>query len=507
MFKKILIANRGEIAVRVMRTCREMGIRTVAVYSDLDRVALHVQMADEAYRVGQAAASESYLRVERILEIAALAGADAIHPGYGFLSENAAFAEACENANVKFIGPNSRAIRQMGSKTEAREVMRTAGVPVVPGTASAVRDVDEALATAAGVGYPVMLKAAAGGGGKGMRLVESADALPGALDQARGEARQAFGDDSVYIEKAIVKPRHIEVQVLADEYGNVIHLGERECSLQRRHQKVIEETPSPLVEANPSIRTTLCDAAVMAARACDYSNAGTVEFLMDSDCNFYFLEMNTRLQVEHPVTELVTGIDIVREQILIANGDRLRYSQDDVTSRGHAIECRVYAEDPYSAFMPAPGKITALREPSGPGVRVDSGVFEGWEVPLEYDPMIAKLATWAPSRNEAIAKLRSAVGDYHIAGIRTTLRFFYEILADEAFVAGDIDTGFIARWMETRSGDPESELQPSETAAILAALFADRCGSAKPAPERICAPSRWKISGRQRRMKTFGATV
>ena len=505
MFKKILIANRGEIAVRVMRTCREMGIRTVAVYSDVDRVALHVQMADEAYRVGPAAASESYLRIDRILEIAARAGVDAIHPGYGFLSENGDFAEACERANVKFIGPGVAAIRQMGSKTEAREMMQAAGVPVVPGTASAVTDVDEALTTAGQVGYPVMLKAAAGGGGKGMRLVDNADALPAALEQAKGEARQAFGDDAVYIEKAIVKPRHIEVQVLADEHGNVIHLGERECSLQRRHQKVIEETPSPLVEANPSVRGALCDAAVKAARACGYSSTGTVEFLMDSDCNFYFLEMNTRLQVEHPVTELVTGIDLVREQILIAGGERLRYSQDDIRPRGHAIECRVYAEDPYAGFMPAPGKITALREPSGPGVRVDSGVFEGWDVPLDYDPMIAKLAAWAPTRDEAIAKLRSAVGEYHIGGIRTTLEFFREILGDEAFIAGDIDTGFIARWMETRRDTPEPELRSGEMAAILAALVYDRDDSLKPAPRRICAPSRWKTRRLSKRLQSFGA--
>ena len=501
VFRKILIANRGEIAVRTMRTCREMGIRTAAVYSDVDRKALHVQMADEAYRVGPAAASESYLRIERILAAAKAAGADAVHPGYGFLSENADFAAACAQAQIKFIGPGAEAIRRMGSKTAAREAMRAAGVPVVPGTAAAVSGLDEAQAAAAAIGYPLMLKAAAGGGGKGMRLVETARELPAALEQAQAEARQAFGDEAVYIEKAIVRPRHVEVQILADEQGNVIHLGERECSLQRRHQKVIEETPSPLVEANPAVRAVLCAAAVKAARACAYANAGTVEFLMDADCNFYFLEMNTRLQVEHPVTELVTGIDLVREQIAVAAGGKLRYAQEEVEPRGHAVECRVYAEDPDAGFMPAPGEITTLREPSGPGIRLDSGAYEGWRVPLEYDPMIAKLAAWAATRGEAVARLRAAVGEYRIGGIRTTLGFFREILADPAFVRGDIDTGFIARWTAARSDKPEQGLPPAAAAAVIAAVEADRRDAAQPAAASAAAPSRWKTEGRRKALR------
>ncbi len=507
MFKKILIANRGEIAVRVIRTCREMGIRTVAVYSDVDRKALHVQMADEAYRAGPAAATESYLCIERILEIAKTADAAAIHPGYGFLSENADFAAACAEAQVKFIGPGARAIRRMGSKTAAREAMRAAGVPIVPGTASAVSGLDEALAVASDVGYPVMLKAQAGGGGKGMRLVASGEALPSALKQAKAEARQAFGDEAVYIEKAIVRPRHVEVQILADEHGNVIHLGERECSLQRRHQKVIEETPSPLVEANPAVRTVLCEAAVKAAPACGYTNAGTVEFLMTADCNFYFLEMNARLQVEHPVTELVTGIDLVREQILIAAGEKLRYAQEDIDPRGHAMECRIYAEDPDTGFMPAPGRITALREPAGPGIRLDSGAYEGWQVPLEYDPMIAKLAAWAATRGEAIAKLRSAVEEYRIGGIRTTLGFFREVLNDRAFVSGDIDTGFIARWMAARPDKFEKELRPAAAAAILAAMTANRRDSEKPSEANMTASSHWKTEGRRKALRAPAAST
>ena len=485
----------------MIRTCREMGIRTVAVYSDVDRKALHVQMADEAYRAGPAAASESYLCIERILEIAKTAGAGAVHPGYGFLSENADFAAACAEARIKFIGPGARAIRRMGSKTEAREAMRAAGVPVVPGTASAVSGPSEALAAAAAVGYPVMLKAAAGGGGKGMRLVAGREALPAALEQAKAEARQAFGDEAVYVEKAIVRPRHVEVQILADEHGNAIHLGERECSLQRRHQKVIEETPSPLVEANPAVRPVLCAAAVKAARACGYANAGTVEFLMDADCNFYFLEMNTRLQVEHPVTELVTGIDLVREQIGIAAGEKLRYAQRDIDPRGHAMECRVYAEDPDAGFMPAPGRITALQEPAGPGIRLDSGAYEGWQVPLEYDPLIAKLAAWAATREEVIAKLLSALGEYRIGGIRTTLGFFREALNDRAFVRGDIDTGFIARWMASRPEKSTAELRPAEAAAVLAAMTADRRDSAKPAETNVAAPSCWKTEGRRKALR------
>ncbi len=482
MFRKILIANRGEIAVRVIRTCREMGIPTVAVFSDVDRAARHVRMADEAVRIGLPPATESYLSIDRILKAAEKTGADAVHPGYGFLSENADFAEACEGAGVKFIGPSARAMRLMGSKTRARETAAAAGVPLVPGTMSAVEDPDEALDSAAEIGFPVMLKAAAGGGGKGMRLVRSAAEWESYFAQARGEALASFGNGDIYVEKAIETPRHIEVQILADEHGQVIHLGERECSLQRRHQKVVEETPSPLIDPEPGVRDKLTAAAVRAAAAAGYSNAGTVEFLMDGECNFYFLEMNTRLQVEHPVTEMVTGLDLVKEQILIAAGEPLGYRQSDIRFQGSAIECRIYAEDPDNGFLPSPGLITAIERPSGSGVRVDSGADAGWRVPLEYDPLIAKLAVWAPTRPEAIARLRGALAEYHIAGIRTTIGFFRDLVEDPAFCAGVIDTGFIERFLSNRQEAAESGVDGEEEAAILAAGL--RFRSAADAPDR-----------------------
>ena len=508
MFQTILIANRGEIAVRVIRTCREMKISTVAIFSEADRSALHVRMADEAVCIGPAAAAESYLHIDRILEAARQLGADAIHPGYGFLSENPAFAKACRTARVKFIGPSPESMELMGSKTRARQAMERAGVPVVPGTSHALRDEAEAMAVAREIGFPVMLKAAAGGGGKGMRLVGSEEELPSALEQAQSEALGAFGSSEVYIEKAILSPRHVEVQVLADEHGHVVHLGERECSLQRRHQKVVEETPSPLVDRHPEVREKITVAAVRVARAADYWNAGTVEFLMDSDANFYFLEMNTRLQVEHPVTELVTGIDLVKEQILIAAGEKLRYEQSDIRNRGSAIECRIYAEDPESNFFPSPGQITALERPAGPGIRLDSGAYDGWTVPIEYDPLIAKLAAWAPTRDEAIARLQGALAEYHIGGIKTTLGFFREILDDPDFRAGNIDTGFIGRWFanrgsqadETRAeGETIRQLTDGETVAILAAglhfrrLAARRQGQVKSAQNG----SAWKVLGKR----------
>ena len=469
MFRKILIANRGEIAVRVIRTCREMGIPTAAVFSDADRTALHVRMADEAVCIGPAPAAESYLSMERILDAAGQTGADAVHPGYGFLSENPDFAEASGRAGVKFIGPSADAMRLMGSKTRARKTVEGAGVPVVPGTMNAVKDPDEALRIAGQIGFPVMLKASAGGGGKGIRLVPSRDDFESSLAQARGEAQAAFGSGEIYIEKAIEQPRHIEVQILADEHGHVVHLGERECSLQRRHQKVVEETPSPLVDPNPAVREQLTAAAISAARAADYTNAGTVEFLMDRDRNFYFLEMNTRLQVEHPVTEMVTGLDLVKEQILIAAGEPLRYDQQDIQHHGSAIECRIYAEDPDTGFLPSPGLITAIERPSGPGVRVDSGAYAGWRVPLEYDPLIAKLAVWAPTRPEVISRLRGALAEYHIAGIRTTLGFFRALVEDPHFAAGVMDTGFIERFLATSAAQPAPAPNGEEAAAVLAA--------------------------------------
>jgi acetyl-CoA carboxylase biotin carboxylase subunit len=441
IFGKVLVANRGEIAVRVIRACREMEIASVAVYSEADRSALHVRLADEARPIGPAPSRESYLSIERVLDAAEASGAQAVHPGYGFLAENAAFARACEEKGLVFIGPRSETIALMGEKTAARREAVAAGLPVVPGTLEPLADEETIAREAAGLGFPIMLKAAAGGGGKGLRLVESPDELPSALARARSEAKGAFGDDSVYLEKAIVRPRHIEIQVLADSHGNALHLFERECSIQRRHQKVIEESPSPLV--TPELRDRMGALAVALARRVGYVGAGTLEFLVDADRNPYFLEMNTRLQVEHAVTEAVTGIDIVKVQIGIAQGDVLPFGQEDVAPRGHAIECRVYAEDPEAGFLPSPGRILALRVPDGPGVRDDSGVYEGWEVPVHYDPLISKLIVWAGSRTEAIRRMRRALSEYQVLGIETTLPFFDRVLRHPAFEAGDIDTSFV----------------------------------------------------------------
>ena len=486
MFKKILIANRGEIAVRLIRACRELGITSVAVYSEIDRVALHVLKADEAYLVGPAPASESYLNIERILAAARKAGADAIHPGYGFLSENAEFARTCKKAGVKFIGPPADAIEAMGSKTRARQHMEKAGVPFVPGTSRGVGSAKEASEIAAQIGYPVMLKAAAGGGGKGMRRVENEQNMASALASAQSEAERAFGSGEVYIEKAIINPRHIEIQVLADEHGNCVHLGERECSIQRRHQKVLEESPSPAVD--DTMREHMGEIAVKAAKSVGYANAGTIEFLADSESNFYFLEMNTRLQVEHPVTELVYGMDLVHLQIRIAAGEKLPFSQKNIKRHGHAIECRIYAED--ENYFPSPGKITALSEPAGPAIRLDSGVYEGWEVPLTYDPLLAKLVGFGATREQAIARLRRAIGEYHIGGIQTNLALFQRILSDPEYVAGKTDTGYLDRLPR-----PESRIGSNheEVAAIAAAIFA----SATPAANGNGAPpanraSNWK---------------
>src|SRR5829696_1578060 len=450
MFKKILIANRGEIAVRVLRACRELDISPVAVYSEADAAALHVRLADEAYLLGPAPAAESYLRIDRVVEAARASGAEAIHPGYGFLAENAAFARAVHEAGLVFIGPSPEAMELMGSKTSARRAAAEAGAPVVPGTNDALESLEEARETAARVGYPIMLKAAAGGGGKGMRLVRAESELPSAFDAARSEAASAFGDPSVYIEKAVERPRHIEIQVFADAHGHTVHLGERECSIQRRHQKVIEECPSPIND--PDLRAAMGAAAVKIARAAAYLGAGTVEFLVsDVTRDFYFLEMNTRLQVEHPVTELVTGLDLVREQIRVAAGLPLSFTQDEVRLTGHAVECRVYAEDPEQDFMPSPGRITSLRVPAGPGVRDDGGVYEGAEVSIYYDPMISKLATWGRTRGEAIERMRRALDEYAVGGIKTTLPFFREVMRDAEFVAGRLDTGFIPRFNERRA--------------------------------------------------------
>ena len=490
MFKKILIANRGEIAVRVVRACHEMGIRAVAVYSEADRAALHVRMADEAYLLGPAVASESYLNIDRVIETAKRCQADALHPGYGFLSENPAFAGACRDAGIKFIGPSPESMELMGSKTRARQQMEQAGVPFVPGTSRGVPSLVEARQTAAKLGYPVMLKAAAGGGGKGMRLVSAESELASALDSAQSEALRAFGDGEVYLEKAIVNPRHIEMQVIADEYGNTVYLGERECSVQRRHQKVLEESPSPM--AGPEMRTRMGEMAVKAAKAAQYANAGTIECLADNAGNFYFLEMNTRLQVEHPVTELVTGLDLVQLQIRIASGEKLPFTQKDVDLRGHAIECRIYAEDPENNYFPSPGKITALAEPSGPGIRLDSGIYQGWTVPLEYDPLLAKLIAYGETREQAMGRLRRALGEYFIAGVRTNLPLFRQIFANADFLAGRTDTGLLDR-MPERKAATVSEADAT-VAAIAAAIFAANDGTKAKSNSEInsAVGSEWK---------------
>src|SRR5215469_16027599 len=458
MFKKILIANRGEIAVRVIRACHEMGISAVAVYSDVDRASLHVRKADEAYPIGPAAATESYLNLQKIFDVASKSRADAVHPGYGFLSENAKFARACADAGLKFIGPTAAAMEAMGSKTRARQAMERAGVPFVPGTSRGLESFEQAAEVSERIGYPVMLKAAAGGGGKGMRFVAAAGELRSALESARSEAERAFGDGEVYIEKAIRNPRHIEMQILADEHGNIVYLGERECSLQRRHQKVVEEAPSPIVD--PGMRRSMGEVAVRVARAAGYTNAGTVEFLVDEQKNFYFLEMNTRLQVEHPVTELVTGLDLVHLQIRLANGERLPFSQEDIQIRGHAIECRIYAEDPDNNYLPSPGKITLLLSPSGPGIRRDSGMYEGWTVPMDYDPLLAKLIGYGTDREQAISRLTRALNEYFVGGIKTNIPLFRRILRRPNFRAAKLDTGFLDRMFkekENLQADPEAD--------------------------------------------------
>ncbi|MEO5936150.1 MAG: acetyl-CoA carboxylase biotin carboxylase subunit [Terriglobales bacterium] len=488
MFKKILIANRGEIAVRVIRACRELGIASVAVYSDVDRAALHVRKADEAYAIGAAAATESYLNIGKIIDVARRSGATAIHPGYGFLSENAAFAQACADAKLTFIGPSAAAMHIMGSKTSARRAMEAASVLFVPGSSRGLT-LKEAQQVAQDVGYPVMLKAAAGGGGKGMRLVPDAQKLAGAFASASSEAARAFNNGEVYIEKFIAQPRHIEIQVFGDAHGNVVHLGERECSLQRRHQKVVEEAPSPFVD--DAMRTRMGETAVRVAKAAGYTNAGTVEFLVDAQKNFYFLEMNTRLQVEHPVTEQVTGLDLVQLQIRIAAGEKLPFTQEDVRLRGHAIECRIYAEDPDNNFFPSPGTITRLVTPSGPGIREDSGVYEGWNVPLDYDPMLSKLIAYAPTREQAIARMLRALDEYHVGGIRTNLALFQRILRNADFVAGRMDTGLLERILAAPAPDAAaSNGDSARLAAVAAAIFtalrgADHKGAASGTPSAI----------------------
>jgi acetyl-CoA carboxylase biotin carboxylase subunit len=444
MFTKLLIANRGEIAVRILRACRDLGIRSVAVFSDADRAALHVRLAEEAYSLGAAPPRESYLRIDKLIEVAQRSGCDALHPGYGFLSENPALPRACADAGIIFVGPTAAAMEQLGAKTAARQLAHRAGVPMVPGVRDALESLADAERVAREIGYPILLKAVAGGGGKGMRVVTAAPDLPGAWRDAASEALNAFGDGRLYMEGYLAAPRHIEVQIFADNHGHAVYLGERECSVQRRHQKVIEEAPSAFV--TPSLRERMGEAAVRLARAASYTNAGTVEFLVDAERNFYFLEVNTRLQVEHPVTEAVTGIDLVALQLRVAAGEPLPFAQEDVAARGHAIECRIYAEDPANNFFPSPGRIAYWRAPEGPGIRLDEGVYQGWTVPGDYDPLLSKLIAWGGDRTEALARLRRALDEFAAAGIKTNLGLFREILIHPDFLRGEVHT----RWLDER---------------------------------------------------------
>ena len=502
MFKKILIANRGEIAVRILRACRELGIRSVAVFSEVDRKSLHVRLADEAYPIGPAPSRESYLSIDKIIGAARRASCDAVHPGYGFLAENAALPRACVDAGLTFIGPPAEAMEALGSKTAGRQIARRSDVPIVPGTNDPIENSSDAKALAMDMGYPALLKAVAGGGGKGMRVVYSDAEFDAAFRDASSEAMNAFGDARLYLEKYLERPRHVEIQIFADSHGRVVSLGERECSVQRRHQKVIEEAPSPIV--TPDLRKKMGDAAVRLARAGGYINAGTVEFLVDAHLNFYFLEVNTRLQVEHPVTEQVTGLDLVKLQIAIAAGHRLPFAWESITPRGHAMEVRLYAEDPDNNFFPSPGKILSCHVPSGPGIRLDDGVYEGWTVPNDYDPLLSKLIAWGNSREETIARLRRALEEYTLTGIKTNAGLFRRILDEPDFLRGEIHTKWLDELLRrprlASTSAPEEQNGAADAAAIAAALWQANRGGGNSA---TCAsatnpgkPSRWKLEGR-----------
>ena len=500
MFNKVLVANRGEIAVRIIRACRELGIETVAVFSEADRNALHVRYADEAYLLGPAPSRESYLRADKIFEVAKKSGANAIHPGYGFLAEREDFAAKCADLGITFIGPKPSSIAAMGDKAEARATVIKAGIPVVPGT-EAVGNMtdDDLLGIASTIGFPLLIKATAGGGGKGMREVKSLEEMPTLLASARREAESSFGDGNVYLEKLIEGARHIEFQIMADSFGNVIHLGERECSIQRRHQKLLEESPSSFLDDD--LREKMGTIAVKSAQAVDYVNAGTIEFLVDKERNFYFLEMNTRLQVEHPITEMVTGVDIVAEQLRIARGRQLSYTQDQIKFNGHAIECRINAEDPFNGFMPSTGQITHSILPTGPGVRIDTGVYPGFEITPFYDPMIAKLIVWGETRGQAILRMRRALEEYRIVGVRTTIPFHQTLMDSHRFMGGQFDTRFVE---ERFSMDDaiESRTANAEIAAILATLVSHHQSelSAQRVRRNERDTSNWKWVGRWERM-------
>ena len=505
MIGKILIANRGEIAIRIMRSCREMNIRTVAVFSEADRTSKHVFYADEAYCIGGAASSESYLNIDRILETARQCGADAIHPGYGFLSENAEFARRCQEAGIIFIGPRPETIKTMGDKISARQKMIDAGVPVVPGTRENLESVEDAREVCRKVGFPVMIKASQGGGGKGMRLIRSESEVEEAYLAAKSEALSSFGDDTVYVERFVEEPHHIEFQILGDTYGNVIHLGERECSVQRRHQKIVEESPSPFV--TPELRERMGRDAVAAASAVGYVGAGTIEFLVDKDRNYFFLEMNTRLQVEHPITEEVVGVDLVKEQIFIADGQPLRYKQSDIRQRGHAIECRICAEDTEANFMPSPGQIRLLVEPSGIGIRLDSYVYEKYEIPIHYDPMIGKLIVWATNRQFAIERMCRALDEYKITGIKNNITYLHSIMQVDDFVRGDYNTSFIEKHAEELVAAHTPKDKEAEDMTLIAAfvnymVFMEDSGASAAAPQQTVT-SRWREYGKRKGVKSF----
>jgi acetyl-CoA carboxylase biotin carboxylase subunit len=500
MFKKILIANRGEIAVRVIKACQEMGISSVAVFSEADREALHVQTADEAVCIGPPPALESYLNIEKIIKTAKDTGSEAIHPGYGFLAENSDFVRRCEEEKIVFIGPNSKSMALVGDKIRSRQTMEKAGIPIIPGMKGVFKDISKYKSEAKRIGYPVMIKASAGGGGKGMRVVEDEKDLEKGLEAGMREAKSAFGDESVYLEKFIEDPRHVEFQVIADNYGNTVHLFERECSIQRRHQKIIEETPSQAI--TPELRERMGDTAKKVIEITGYNNAGTVEFLLDKNKNFYFLEVNARLQVEHPVTELTTGVDLVQQQILIASGEQLTLSQDDLEQRGHSIECRIYAEDPLNDFLPSSGKVLFLKEPSGPGVRHDCGIYSGSEVPIFYDPILAKLIVWGENRKMACERMANALETYIILGIQTTIEFLKDIILSEPFINADTTTGFITRYFDNWEGEKSSK--ESLSAALLASAFDAQShiagrGSSSEGPVPVYSPwltlGKWRIGG------------